>query len=131
MPAEALNADQTSSDAWSWWEARRLRYNIGLAVAGVLAGGLTALVIWSFRNTQGPIDVPLSAVLIHGLLYLGFMAVANFCYLIGAVSERVLNPHEPDAYRGQMWRLGFGFSVALPFAYPAWVLFVMMMLSRL
>ncbi|WGM46744.1 hypothetical protein KOAAANKH_01617 [Brevundimonas sp. NIBR10] len=131
MPAEALIADQTPTDTWQWWEARRLRYNLGLAVAGVLAGGLTGLVIWSFRNDPSPVEVPWPAILIHGLLYLGFMAAANACYLIGAFSEKLLTPRDTDAYRRRMWRLGFGFSMALPFAYPAWVLFVMMMLSRL
>ena len=131
MPAEALTADQTPTDTWQWWEARRLRYNLGLAVAGLLAGGLAALVIWSFRNDLAPIGIPWPAILFQGLLYLAFMAAANLCYLIGAVSEKVLSPRDPQAYRRRMWRLGFGFSVALPFAYPAWLGFVLTMLSRL
>ena len=122
MPAEALNADPISSDAWSWWEARRLRYNIGLAVAGWAAWGLFVLEVLIAKPIllgRFSLDLSLSMTLGQGLAFLVIMAIANLCYLLGAASEMVVKPVDAAGYRKRMWGLGFWFSVALPFFYPA------------
>ncbi|MFN7618760.1 MAG: hypothetical protein ACK5RN_01305 [bacterium] len=115
-----------AGDAWRWWESRRLRYNIGLAVAGWVAWGLAAAAIWSVVPLiPFPTDNPegtLFTVLIQGVLYLLFMAAANLLYLLGPLSEAVLRPAEVDGFRRRMFGLGFWFSVALPFAFPAMTL---------
>jgi hypothetical protein len=48
--------------------------------------------------------------------YFGF---GNLCYFIGPISERVVRPADPDRYRHICYRLGFWFSVLLPFSIPA------------
>ena len=115
-----------AGDSWRWWEGRRLRYNIGLVVAGWTAWGLAAAAIWTLIplipfETDNP-EVTLFTVLIQGVLYLLFMAAANLFYLLGPLSEAVLRPVEVDSFRRQMFGLGFWFSVALPFAFPAMTL---------
>lgn len=111
-------------DVWRWWEARRLRYNIGLAVAGWLAWGLFALEITLFAPMDGgaPFVITPSLVLGQGLAWLVVMAVANGLYLLGAVSETVLRPADRPAYRRWMFGLGFWGSMAVPFLFPAVVL---------
>ena len=119
---EALASTQTA-DAWKWWEARRLRYNIALAAAGWSAWAMAAAVVWTLGallpfRTDNP-EVTLFTVLIQGIAYLLVMAAANLCYLLGPLSEAVLRPTDVNGYRRRMFGLGFWLSVALPFAYPA------------
>lgn len=120
----SADTDAGASDGtWRWWEGRRLRYNIGLAVAGWAAWALASAVIWTMGallpfRTDNP-EMTLFTVLIQGILYLLIMAAANLFYLAGPLSEAVLRPMDVDGYRRRMFGLGFWFSVALPFAYPA------------
>jgi len=47
------------------------------------------------------------------------IAVANVCYFLGPLSERFVRPADPERYRRICYRLGFWFSVLLPFSIPA------------
>ena len=38
-----LKSPPRAGDSWRWWESRRLRSNIGLAIAGALAWALFAI----------------------------------------------------------------------------------------
>lgn len=114
----------TPTDAWRWWEARRLRYNVGLAIAGWSAWGLFAVEMLMFRPLAEDSTVLLTPAIIlgQGLVWLVIMGVANILYLLGPFSEMVLRPSEPEAYRRRMFGLGFWGSMAVPFLFPATVL---------
>ena len=47
------------------------------------------------------------------------IGIANACYFLGPFSERVIHPADPERYRRNLYRLGFWFSVLLPFSLPA------------
>ena len=116
-------AEPTSSplaDAWSWWEARRLRYNLALAAAGWAAYGLMLLVmLTSGRAPWIDWQGGLSMTLFLGTLYLLLMGAANVCYLAGVALEAWMRPADPARYRNHAWRLGLLGSITLPFAVPA------------
>lgn len=100
-----------SSTAWSWWESRRLRYNIGLVVAGWAGFGLqaAALVLWSME------DVDLAYLALwQGLIYVFYLVIANIAYLLGAFAEAIIKPSPVEAYRTYAWRLGFLAVIGLP-----------------
>ncbi|HZW15327.1 MAG TPA: hypothetical protein VFF66_03625 [Brevundimonas sp.] len=119
MTASIDSRPAASADAWRWWEARRLRYNLGLAAAGWLAWGLFVVETLWLRDT---FSISVSLTLVQGLIWLIAMGVANLLYLLGPVSEIVLRPAEPETYRRRMFGLGFWFSVSVPFLFPAFVL---------
>ena len=114
-----LEPASRADDVWRWWESRRLRYNIGLAIAGALAWGLFAAE--SLLLTDW-FSISVSGTLATGLLWLVAMGIANLLYFLGPVSERVLRPQDRDAYRRRVFGLGFWFSMAVPFLFPAVVL---------
>jgi len=111
-----LETAARADDAWRWWEGRRLRYNIGLAVAGVVAWGL--FVAEGLLLTHW-FSLSVSATLATGLLWLVAMGIANLLFFLGPVSERVLKPKDRDAYRRRIFGLGFWSSMAVPFLFPA------------
>jgi hypothetical protein len=108
----------------AWWSSRRLRYNIGLVVAGILAFACyVAVVFWgiSLGAIPDPGAITLFTTIFQGIGYLFMMALANLCYFLGPWSERVVKPTNPDQYRKITFRLGFWFSVLLPFTIPAFL----------
>lgn len=106
-------------EAWRWWEGRRLRYNIGLGVAGWTAYALFWLLQFAFdwspaSNWQGALGM----TLFLGAGFLGLMALANIFYLLGVLAESISRPSEVDQFRTTTWNLGFWGSIALPFLFP-------------
>lgn len=115
----SANAD----DARTWWGKRRLLYNIGLVVAGVLAFACYVAVL-DRRINDGSMpdaEITLFTTAFQGVGYLFMMGIANLCYFAGPLSERMVNPKNIDRYRHVMFWFGFCFSVLLPFSIPALV----------
>lgn len=112
-----------SQNARSWWEQRRLRYNIGLVVAGLLAFVCYVGVVDRGISTGAMPDaeITLFTTAFQAVGYLFMMAVANVCYLAGPLSESLVKPTNLDSYRRVTYQLGFWFSVLLPFSIPALV----------
>lgn len=113
-----------SNNARSWWEQRRLRYNIGLVVAGLLAFVcyVGAVDRGISSGAMPGAEITLFTTAFQAMGYLFMMAVANLCYFVGPVSESIVEPTNLDRYRRVTYRLGFWFSVLLPFSIPALVL---------
>jgi hypothetical protein len=128
MLTDYIKQSPFSLDALRWWEKRRLRYNIGLLVAGVLAFGAYAAVVVRYGDIINAAD-PSQAdefsgftLVFQGVGYLFMMFVANVCFLLGPLSERWVEPGGLAHYREKAFRFGFWFSVALPFANPVLLL---------
>jgi hypothetical protein len=106
--------------AETWWAARRLRYNVALLLAGLLAFVLYAVVVeWCIRiESSGDFEITLFTTAFQAVGYLFMMAVANLCYNLGPLSERIVRPARVAAYRKITFRLALLFSVLLPFTIP-------------
>jgi hypothetical protein len=112
-----------SIPAQQWWGNRRFRYNIGLIVAGVLAFAAQAAVVsWGIPKGRVPRDADPDAVLARviadAVSYVFLIGVANLCYFLGPFSEKFIKPVDYGRYRSIAFRLGFWFSVLLPFTVP-------------
>ena len=124
MFAEPVNSRTAASESFRWWESRRLRYNAGLLVAGLLAFAAYAFVLIRFQNViRAPDPSEEDAfsgftLVLQGFAYLFMMFVANVCFFLGPLIELWFRPRNVDAYRRIAFRLGFWCSVALPFTIP-------------
>jgi hypothetical protein len=123
----------TPAESRTWWEARRLQYNVGLLVAGAVAFLCYVvvwftLVPWVFEASK--ISFPLFTAVFQGIGYLLMMGVANLCYFLGPLSERVFQPSDAARFRRVCYRLGFWFSVLLPLALPAMLIFRVLFFPR-
>ncbi|MES2835182.1 MAG: hypothetical protein V4707_10790 [Pseudomonadota bacterium] len=108
------------ADAWRWWEARRVRYNVVLFVTGWIGWALliatgfgwnanALIAIWQ----SGMGDFALATARV-GMVYLVYMAAANVLFLLGPLLEVVLKPDPVQAYRQRALAMGTVLSVALP-----------------
>jgi len=92
----------------SWWERRRLAYNAFVGAAGLVSIGTVSLV-----STILGAGVPRGE---FWIVPIAFAAMANVCYLLGPVTELLVNnlwgrqvlPTGPVLYR-----MGLTFSVGL------------------
>lgn len=109
----------TTPSASDWWRARRRRYNLGLVVAGVLAFIVYVVIGSVLLPADANFEITLFTTLLQGVGYLVMMGVANICYFLGPLLERVVLPSDPERYRRICYRLGFWFSLLLPFSIPA------------
>lgn len=113
MPSKPYSLPTTQ-----WWASRRLRYNLALVAVGILAFIGYATIVWSFPERLPDAEITLFTILFQGAAYLLAMAIANVCYFLGPLSERMLKPSNVDTYRKVTYGLGLWFSVLLVFSVP-------------
>src|SRR5262249_47006197 len=126
MPEDLSVATVSSSCAnETWWAQRRLRYNVGLLIGGLLgfvayAGAVERCIQ---LNAPGEWEITIFTTVFQSLAYLLLIGVANVCYYLGPWSERLLHPINVARYRRITFQLGFWFSVLLPFTPATLLLF--------
>jgi len=108
--------DGNKNIAKEWWAKRRLRYNIGLLVAG-FGALILFLIIGSPPHKFSPDDDGINIVL-QGPAYLFMIGIANVFYYLGYYVDSKYNKDNTDSFRKKLYNLGFWFSVGLPFLLP-------------
>lgn len=111
-------SDGASLSGSQWWEARRLRYNLGLLVAGILSFVAYVVVLRRFHDRIPDAEITLFTVLLQGIGYFCFIIMANIFYFLGALSERLPRLRSLESHRKFAYTLGFWLSMALPFVAP-------------
>jgi hypothetical protein len=106
-------------DTWLWWQARRLRYNLTLAVGGVVAYGAAVALNYAFGHpVWSNWREALGMMLFLGAAYLIVMGFANVCYLLGPAVEAWVKPRDVDRYRRNAFAMGAWGSLIVPFSFP-------------
>ncbi len=108
-----------SGDAWTWWQARRLRYNLTLAAGGWIAYGLAVGLNYAFhhplwRDWRGGLGM----TLFLGTVFLVVMGFANVFYLLGPAVEGWVKPADVGRYRRNAFAMGLWGSLAVPATFP-------------
>jgi hypothetical protein len=114
-------------DTWLWWQARRLRYNLALAMGGWLAYGTAVGLNYAFghpiwRDWRGGLGM----TLFLGVVYLIVMGFANVAYLLGPAVEAWVKPRDVDRYRRNAFAMGDWGSLIVPFSFPLMQLAVLL-----
>lgn len=102
-----------------WWSKRRLRYNIGLVIAGVTAFILYVILgSYLIAPYDDEFEITLFTIFFQGVGYLFMIGVANLLYNLGYLVDSKFNPNSSDAFRQRLYNLGYWFSFCLPFLVP-------------
>src|SRR5436189_4656661 len=108
-----------------WWAARRLRYNIGLIIAGVTAF-VCYVVLGEFliMPYDKEYETTLFTIFFQGIGYLFMIGIANIFYNLGRWTDRHFNTRDSQTFRQRLFNLGFWFSFGLPFLIPILIIVV-------
>lgn len=101
--------------ASSWWARHRLRYNAFLLLAGAVSAISLFVVWWLFESRLPCLEITGFSLVFGGMLFLVGLGLANLCYFLGPLSERLLHPKNVPAFRRRTFALGVCFSVAIIF----------------
>jgi hypothetical protein len=113
------NEPLITGDAWTWWQGKRLRYNLTLAAAGWVAYGLGVGLNYAaghpiWESWRGG----LSMTIFLGVVWLVIMGFANVAFLLGPAIESWARPKDLGRYRRTAWTMGLWGSAAVPFIFP-------------
>ena len=108
-----------TGETWTWWQARRLRYNLTLAAGGWVAYGLAVGLNYAFghpvwKDWRGGLGM----TLFLGTVFLVVMGVANVCYLLGPAVEAWIKPADVGRYRRNAFAMGLWGSLLAPATFP-------------
>ncbi len=104
-----------------WWRKKRLNYNVGLLISGILAFILYIIVVEfiamkSEKNWEG--ELTIFTIFFQGIGYLIMIGIANLFYYLGPVSESIIKPKNSEKYRNLTYKIGYWFSFGIPFLIP-------------
>lgn len=119
-----IQAEENRKYVRGWWESRRRKYNIGLILAGILAFFAYAVVGQIFiLPYDKDFEITLLTISFQGIGYLFMIMIANVIYGLGYAVDIRFNQENQDLYRQRLFKLGYRFSVGLPFIIPV-ILFI-------
>ncbi len=100
-----------------WWSSRRLKYNKGLVIAGLIAFIVYAILgsLLIAPRTQG-FEITLFSMFFQGVGYVFMIGVANLFYGLGPLVDKFYNRHNDERFRQRLFDFGYWFSFALPFS---------------
>jgi hypothetical protein len=111
-----------AADRRAWWSARRRRYNLTLFVAAPISGAILLTVAGLFEERLPCLEISGVIVIFQGLVFLIGVGLANICYFLGPLGERLIRPRNAPAFRRAAYRAGVAFSLLLIFAPPLLIL---------
>lgn len=103
-------AVRSTAEVISWWEKRRLTYNVAVGAAGVFSYAAVQLIM---LLPPRPMPIPLVPSIVIPVVY---GAIANLCYTAGWVTElwfRRIFGRQADTIGPAIFRYGFVFSIGL------------------
>jgi hypothetical protein len=109
------DSDKICQSTREWWKRKRGKYNILLLTAGAIAFILSVIATWTLDSSP---EITLFTKIFQGIGYLFAMGLANICYFMGPISEKILHPSDPQKYGNITFKLGCVFSCSLPMLLP-------------
>ena len=108
-----------SGETWTWWQARRLRYNLTLGAAGWLCYGAAVALNYAFghpvwKDWRGGLGM----TIFLGVVFLVVMGIANVLYLLGPAVEAWVRPADVPRYRRTAFAMGLWGSLLVPATFP-------------
>jgi hypothetical protein len=108
----------SGADREAWWSAQRRRYNMALFVAAPISAA-TLFAVWGLFEDRLPcLEITGASIVLGSILCLIGLGLANICYGLGPLSERLARPGDTAAFRRWTDGAGLAFSLLLVFSPP-------------
>lgn len=107
-----------------WWKDHRRKYNIALVIAGIISFICYVIVganlIMPF---DGEFEITIFTTFFQGVGYLILILIANVFYNLGYIVDNAFNEGNNEKFRQNVFKIGYWFSVSLPFLIPLLLVF--------
>lgn len=110
-----IAAVEKIATASAWWTAQRWRYNAILLVGAFVSFLCLLGVGWAFEARLSCLEITAFSVAVGGVFFILGLGLANICYYIGPLLERLLQPKQVLRFRRAAFALGTAFSLSLIF----------------
>jgi predicted histidine transporter YuiF (NhaC family) len=100
--------------AKQWWWRMRLKYNMGLVIAGFIAFLLYCILGPIIIAPHEEFEETIFEMAFQGFAYLIMMGIANIFYTLGWMIDSSYNTSNSQLFRKRLFWLGYWFSFALP-----------------
>ena len=111
------SSNLTKSQIREWWSKRRIKYNYGLIVSGIVSFLLFSMLA-DLLIPEKYYEVNLFTMFFQGLWHLGFILIANVFYSLGFYIDKSFNKNNRKEFRINLFNIWFGLSVFIPFIIP-------------
>ncbi|HTM65316.1 MAG TPA: hypothetical protein VL093_03290 [Flavipsychrobacter sp.] len=107
-----------------WWKDRRGKYNFGLVLAGIIAFICYVIVGATFiMPFDQEFEITIFTTFFQGVGYLIMILIANIFYSLGYIVDSTYNEGNNEKFRQNLFNIGYGFSILLPFLIPLLLFF--------
>lgn len=121
-----MNDEINTLSTFQWWNKRRLHYNVSLICAGILAFICYVMVIYTSGDVIPDAEITIFTTLFQGIGYLILIGLANIFFFAGPIFEKLIKPKNVIRYRTIAYKMGYWFSVLLPFSIPAILIYLVL-----
>jgi hypothetical protein len=97
-----------------WWWAKRLKFNIGLVIAGFVAFMLYCILGRIIIAPHEEFEETIFEIAYQGAGYLLMIGIANIFYCLGSITDLLFNKNNSQRFRERLFGLGSWFSFSLP-----------------
>ena len=118
MKYQKSSGKEREEEIKTFWSGKRLPYNKGLIISGI-----TAFILYCILGSLMVRDFEVTGftTILQGFGYLAMMGIANVFFGLGSLIDGTFNEKGSEKFRNNLYKLGFVFSVALPFSIPVFI----------
>jgi hypothetical protein len=110
--------DSAAADRRAWWSAHRRQYNIALLISAPVSAAFLFAVWVVFEDRLPCLEITGLSIEFGIILFAIGLGLANICYFLGPLSERLIRPFNAIAFRRWVYGAGLIFSLLLIFWPP-------------
>jgi hypothetical protein len=108
-----MNTDTLTTPS-QWWLYKRIAYNKGLVIAGIIAFALYCVLGPIIIAPHEEFEVSLFTMTFQGCAYFIMICIANIFYTLGWIVDTSFNKSNSLLFRKRLFAVGYWFSFALP-----------------
>ncbi|MCR8561268.1 hypothetical protein KXD93_26685 [Mucilaginibacter sp. BJC16-A38] len=108
-----MNTDTLTTSS-QWWLYKRIEYNKGLVIAGIIAFALYCVLSPIIIAPHEEFEETIFEMAFQGFAYFIMICIANVFYTLGWIVDTSFNKNNSLLFRNRLFALGYWFSFALP-----------------
>ena len=108
-----MNTDTLTTSS-QWWLYKRIEYNKGLVIAGIIAFALYCVLGPIIIAPHEEFEETIFEMAFQGFAYLLMICIANVFYTLGWIIDISFNRSSSLLFSKRLFSLGYWFSFALP-----------------